>query len=242
MSVLLKKLKKCGKGKKFFFFITLFIYILAFSFFLINILKVTGIALFLAEVVNMTTHGQKISQTMSNIGRLLDIYCGGYIVAAASCSVHMKNGLVMFLHDLQNGSYLFIWIFDRAYSSTEVINNALNPGARGTFYELMVQCKDFFGVFSPVAIGLCVAFILKMDYKASKEQVELYRIFYLFCGIGTAFTMLMYTYSMVVDFIVYKCLIWLLFIWLDKRIMFGKRSRYYKERFRHAYKGAGYEN
>lgn len=43
MKVLLKKLKKCNKGKKIFFFVTLFIYIVAFTFFIINILKLKGI-------------------------------------------------------------------------------------------------------------------------------------------------------------------------------------------------------
>lgn len=43
MSVLLKKLKKCSKGKKIFFFVTLLIYIVAFIFFIINILKLKGI-------------------------------------------------------------------------------------------------------------------------------------------------------------------------------------------------------
>lgn len=43
MSVLLKKLKKCSKGKKIFFFVTLLIYIVTFIFFIINILKLKGI-------------------------------------------------------------------------------------------------------------------------------------------------------------------------------------------------------
>lgn len=43
MSVLLKNLKKCNKGKKIFFFLTLLIYIVAFIFFIINILKLKGI-------------------------------------------------------------------------------------------------------------------------------------------------------------------------------------------------------
>lgn len=43
MKVLLKKLKKCSKGSKIFFFATLLIYIVAFSFFVVNILKLKGI-------------------------------------------------------------------------------------------------------------------------------------------------------------------------------------------------------
>lgn len=43
MKILLKKLKKCSKGKKIFFFATLLIYIIAFIFFIINILKLKGI-------------------------------------------------------------------------------------------------------------------------------------------------------------------------------------------------------
>lgn len=169
-------------------------------------------------VIQMTTHGDSVNQPLANVGRLFDIYCGGYIVAAASCSVELQDGVLMFLHDTANGSFLLRHLWGTLYSTTDAINLALNSGANGTFYEMMVQCKDFFGIFAPFAIAACVWFIFYMDNNAKLERIDLYRLFYIFCGLAVAFFMVMYTFSMITNFILFKCFIWLIFIAIDRRI------------------------
>lgn len=183
-----------------------------------NGIKIGALILLVPSVIQMTTHGESLNQSLENMGRLFDIYCGGYIVAAASCSVKLEDGLLMFLHDTANGSFLLRHIWGTLYSTTDAINFALNSGAEGTFYELMVQCKDFFGVFSPFAVAACIWFIFLMDVKSRKEDIDLYKMFYIFCSMAIGFFMVMYTYSMVTNFIIFKCCVWILFIALDRRI------------------------
>lgn len=173
--------------------------------FLGNAIKMVGVFGGIYCVYILTTHGEAISQSLANLGRLLDIYCGGYIVAAASCSVQLENGIFYFIQDTLSGSFLLRNLFGPFDTTTDAINMALNSGAKGTFYEMMVQCKDFFGILAPIAIGLCVYFILKMDINAKYEKIEMYRMFYVFCGISTAFFMVMYTFSMITNFILWKC-------------------------------------
>lgn len=184
----------------------------------INILKIICVAFMFAAVSELTMHGDEISQTFSNLGRLLDGYCGGFIVAAASCSVHMDDGLLMFINDTVSGNPLSHIIFGNMPTTTEVINSSLNYSAKGTFYELMVQAKDFFGIFSPIAVGLCVFFLMKMDFYTLTEDVDLYRLFYIFCAVSVALFMVMYTYSMVTNFIIYKCLVWIIIIAVDRHV------------------------
>lgn len=183
-----------------------------------NSIKIICISALVFAVIQMTTHGESINQSLANVGRLFDIYCGGYIVAAASCSVDLQDGFLMFFNDTANGSFLLRYLWGPFYTTTDVINLSLNSGAEGTFYEMMVQCKDFFGIFAPFAITLCVWFILSMDNKARKESIDLYRLFYIFCGLSVAFFMVMYTFSMITNFIIFKCFIWLIFIAIDRKI------------------------
>lgn len=199
--------------------VTIVVYILAKNIdksILLAIVKVAVGVLGVLAVFWLVTGGDSLNKTLGNLCRVLDNYCGGYMVTAGACSVHMKNGFEMFFHDIASGSYLIKSIIRDLVTTTDVINQALNPGAIGSFYELIVQCKDFFGIFMPVAIYLVVKFVVYMDYRAMVEKDELYSLLYLFCAIGTAVTILMYTYSMVVNFIVFKCLIWIIIIWIDK--------------------------
>lgn len=183
-----------------------------------KILKIiTGVFLLLT-IYMLTTHGDDMNQTYANLGRLLDIYCGGFLVAAASCSVHMDDGILMFIFDTVSANPLSHLIFGDIPTTTDVINSALNASAKGIFYELMVQAKDFFGVFSPIAVGLCIFFLMKMDFYTSTEDVDLYRLFYIFCAVSVALFMVMYTYSMVTNFIIYKCLVWLIVIAVDRHV------------------------
>ncbi|MGN8791801.1 hypothetical protein [Acidaminococcus fermentans] len=184
-----------------------------------NIIKTSVVVLSTIAIYYMTTHGEISNQSVSNFGRLLDIYLGGYIVAAASCSVQLENGLFMFLNDTASGSFLLRHILGNSLSTTtDAINLALNEGAQGTFYEMMVQAKDFFGIFAPIGIFLCVLFIVKMDENVEKEQNDLYRMIYIFCGMSVSIFMVMYTYSMITNFIIYKCFVWLLIISIDRRL------------------------
>lgn len=184
-----------------------------------NIVKIGVLVLSTIAIYYMTTHGESANQSISNLGRLLDIYLGGYIVAAASCSVQLEDGLFMFLNDTASGSFLLRHIFGSSlYTTTDAINFALNEGAQGTFYEMMIQAKDFFGVFAPLAIFLCVLFIGKMDAHVKNEQNDLYRMIYILCGTSVSMFMVMYTYSMISNFIIYKCFIWILIISIDRRI------------------------
>lgn len=187
--------------------------------FINKIVKIIVLVLSVIAIYYMTTRGESSNQSMSNFGRLLDIYLGGYIVASASCSVQLENGLFMFLNDTASGSFLLRHILGSSLSTTtDAINLALNEGAQGTFYEMMVQAKDFFGIFAPIAIFLCILFIAKMDIHIEKEQNDLYRMIYIFCGISVSIFMVMYTYSMISNFIIYKCFIWLLIISIDRRL------------------------
>lgn len=183
-----------------------------------RLLKIIIGLLLIAAIYMLTTHGDEMNQTFSNLGRLLDIYCGGFLVAAASCSVHMDDGILMFIFDTVSANPLSHRIFGNIPTTTDVINSALNASAKGTFYELMVQAKDFFGVFSPIAVGLCIFFLMKMDFYTLTENVDLYRIFYIFCAVSVALFMVMYTYSMVTNFIIYKCLVWIIIIAVDRHI------------------------
>lgn len=186
--------------------------------FLINFVKIICVTLFTLAVYQLTTHGEELNQTFANLGRLMDVYCGGYIVAAASCSVHMNNGFLMFINDTVSGNPLSHVLFGTISTTADVINSALNYEAKGTFYELMVQAKDFFGILSPIAVALCVFFLMKMDFCTITEDVDLYRIFYIFCSACVGFFMVMYTYSMVTNFIIYKCLVWIIIIAVDRHI------------------------
>ncbi|SHK08878.1 hypothetical protein [Megasphaera elsdenii] len=183
-----------------------------------QVLKLCCLAGMFFLVYELTTHGVDLNQTLGNLGRLLDGYCGGYIVAAASASVQMSDGFIMFIHDTVSANPLYHTLFGNITTTTEVINSSLNATAKGTFYELMVQAKDFFGVFAPFAVGLCIFFIMKMDFNALTEEIEIYRLFYVFCGVAIGLFMVMYTYSMVTNFIIYKCFVWLVIIALDRRI------------------------
>lgn len=182
----------------------------------VSICKIAVVLLGGIAVFWLVTGGESMNKTLGNLCRVLDNYCGGFITAAGACSVHMENGLEMFFHDICSGSYLIKSIYRDLSTTTDIINQALNPEAKGAFYELIIQCKDFFGIFMPFALYLIVRFVVYMDYKVAKEKDDLYSLLFLYCGLGTATTIIMYTYSMVVNFIIYKCLIWLAIIWIDK--------------------------
>lgn len=172
--------------------------------------------IFICSIWFMTTQGIQVNKTLSNLCRLFDNYCGGVIVASGACSVKLENGLEMFFNDVKAGSYVIRHFSEHIITTTELINASVNIQARGIFYEMMIQCRDFFGLFSPIAIGLVVKFVLYCDYSSENETMGIYKLMYIFMGINVGAMIVMYTFSMTVNFILYKCLIWLTVIQANK--------------------------
>ena len=189
-------------------------------------LKVLFLVAILYTAVTLTTHNEALNQTVRNVCRLMDIYTGGFMTATAGQEVHFSNGSIMFLHDIFDGSYILGGIFGHLPSTTDAINSAVNSSAKGIFFESIVQARAMFGPLYPIAIGLVTDFVIRMDYHYVIENDTLYRTIYIMCGFTTAIFMLMYTYTMIVNFIIWKACIWLTILWLDKRVMItfkGKR-------------------
>lgn len=178
-----------------------------------------GVGLFFI-LISSTIKNKTYDATMSNICRLADIYLGGYMTTAAGLSVKLSHGFGMFLNDIYSGSYLLSSVFGHVYTTTNAINDALNSGAKGAFFELSAQTKAMFGIFYPIAIIIVTDVAIKMQRLFESENILIYKLIYLYCGISISLFMVMYTYTMLCNFIIYKCLIWLLLIWLDQRIIF----------------------
>lgn len=178
-------------------------------------------------VFMLTTQNDIRNKSLVNLCRLMDIYTGGFMVATAGLNVQLENGITMFFHDIFNGSYILVGIFGRMFSTTDAINAAINASAKGTFFESIIQARAMFGPFYPIAIGLVADFVIRMDYHSAKTEDTLYKLVFVMCGFSTAVFMLMYTYTMIINFIVYKAMVWLMFVWLDKRIrpLYNKRIR-----------------
>lgn len=190
------------------------------------LVKILFIIVIFYAVINLTTHNDALNQTARNACRLLDIYTGGFMTATAGQEVHFSNGPMMFLHDLFDGSYILGGIFGHLPSTTEAINAAVNTSAKGIFFESIVQARAMFGPFYPIAIGLVTDFVTRMDYHSAIEKDTLYKTIFIMCGFTTAIFMLMYTYTMIVNFIVWKACIWLLILKVDKSLSItfkGKR-------------------
>lgn len=178
-----------------------------------------GVGLFFI-LISSTIKNKTFDATMANICRLADIYLGGYMTTSAGLSVKLANRIGMFLNDIYSGSYLLSSVFGHVYTTTNAINDALNSGAKGTFFELSAQTKAMFGIFYPIAIIIVTDIAIKMQRLFETENILIYKQIYLYCGISISLFMVMYTYTMLCNFIIYKCLIWLLLIWLDQRIIF----------------------
>ena len=188
--------------------------------------KVLFIIVILYTVITLTTHNEALNRTTRNLCRLMDIYTGGFMTATAGQEVHLSNGPIMFLHDIFDGSYILGGIFGHLPSTTDAINAAVNASAKGIFFESIVQARVMFGPFYPIAIGLITDFVIRMDYHYAIENDTLYKTIFIMCGLTTAVFMLMYTYTMIVNFIVWKACIWLLILRIDRTLAItfkGKR-------------------
>ena len=183
-----------------------------------GLLKLLFVVAILYVVIVLTTHNEVGNRNLANLCRLLDIYTGGYMTATAGLEVSFDNGLVMFLHDIFNGSYILKGMFGSFYSTTDAINASINVAAKGIFFESMVQARALFGILCPLAIGGVTDFVICMDYHYNLEKDLLYRAIFIMCGFSTAVFMLMYTYTMIVNFIIWKACVWLLILWCDKHI------------------------
>lgn len=183
-----------------------------------NIIKVAFLVVALYCVFLLTTHNDERNKSLVNLCRLMDIYTGGFMTATAGLNVKFSNGIQMFFHDIYNGSYILVGLFGKLYSTTDAINSAINASAKGIFFESIIQARALFGPCYPLALAFVTEFVIRMDFQCVKTSDTLYKVVYIMCGFTTAVFMVMYTYTMIVNFIIYKALIWLLVLWLDKHI------------------------
>lgn len=182
------------------------------------IIKATFLIVALYCVFLLTTHNDVRNKSLVNLCRLMDIYTGGFMTATAGLNVKFNNGISMFFHDIYNGSYILVGVFGRLYSTTDAINAAINASAKGIFFESIIQARAMFGSFYPLAIVFLADFVIRMDFYSVKTTDILYKVIYVMCGFTAAVFMIMYTYTMIINFIIYKAFVWLLFTWIDKHI------------------------
>ncbi len=183
------------------------------------IIKITVAIGLILLLRNMTLNDDPRSHTMMNICRLFNIYLGGYIIAAAGLNVHLEHGFVMFIHDVINGTLLPA-IVGHQYSTTDAINSTLNEEATGTFFEMIIQAKEMFDIFFPVAILFIVYCTVKMDYQAAISNRSCYKMLFFYCGINLAVFTVMYTYTMTFNIFLNHVLPFLIFALLDRKILF----------------------
>lgn len=157
-------------------------------------------------------------QTNLMISRVFNIYFGGYMVMATGLSIDMKNGLEIFFNDIWNGNLLLTAIWGTKYSSTDIMNANVNREAIGTFYQLYVQSKAFFGYFAPLAVSFCIWFIFYIEHKLTLDQNTFHKVLYLFIIISTSIFIIMYSFTMVVNFILFRMMFILLIIYINRRI------------------------
>lgn len=152
------------------------------------------------------------------ISRVFNIYFGGYMVMATGLSIDMEESIRIFLNDIWNGNLLLTAIWGTKYSSTDVMNANVNRTAIGTFYQLYVQSKAFFGFLAPVPISMITWFLTFIENKFTFDEYEYHKILYLFVIISVSFFMIMYSLTMVINFILYRLSLILLMIYINNRI------------------------
>jgi hypothetical protein len=157
-------------------------------------------------------------QTHIMISRVFNIYFGGYMIMATGLSINMENGLEIFFNDIWNGNLLFTAIWGTKYSSTDIMNANVNTAAIGTFYQLYVQSKAFFGYFAPLAVSFCIWFVFYIENKLTLDQNTFHKVLYLFIIISTSIFIIMYSFTMVVNFILFRMMFILIIIYINRRI------------------------
>lgn len=183
-----------------------------------TIIKIAFSMIAIYAIFMLTTHNDVRNKNLTNLCRLMDIYTGGFMTATAGLNVELDNGFIMFLHDIFNGSYILTGLFGGMYSTTDAINASVNASAKGIFFESIIQARAMFGPLYPLAIALVADFVIRMDYHSVRTMDVLHKLFYIMCGVSTAVFMVMYTYTMIVNFVLYKAFIWLLIVWFDKHV------------------------
>lgn len=162
-----------------------------------------------------------VTSNMKNsmmISRVFNIYFGGYMTMATGLSIDMSNSLTIFFNDLWNGNLLLTAIWGGKYSSTDVMNANVNKTAIGTFYQMYVQSKAFFGVFAPLPIAFLTWFVTFIENKFVFDSDLFHKTLYLFVIISVSIFMIMYSLTMILNFILYRMMIIFLMIYIDNRI------------------------
>lgn len=158
--------------------------------------------------------------TPKMISRAIQNYFGGPVVMAAGLGVKADNPIVYFFNDIYNGSSLLVGIFGSRMSTTDLINGYVNSAAYGTFFSFIIQSKFFFEYFAPCAVVFIVGFIYKMDFDTEKFDNDFYRMIYQYISFSVSVFLIMYTFTMVVNYIIYSILGYVIIIFLDKKVRY----------------------
>lgn len=156
--------------------------------------------------------------TPKMISRAIQNYFGGPVVMATGLGVKADNPIIYFFNDIYNGSSLLVGIFGSRVSTTDLINRYVNPAAYGTFFSFIIQSKFFFEYFAPCTVVFIVKFIYKMDFDTEKFDNDFYRMVYQYISFSVSVFLIMYTFTMVVNYIIYSILGYIIIIFLDKKV------------------------
>ena len=152
------------------------------------------------------------------ISRAVQNYFGGPVVMATGLGVKADNPIIYFFNDIYNGSSLLVGVFGSKVSTTDLINKYVNLAAYGTFFSFIIQSKFFFEYFAPCTVAFIVRFIYKMDFNTEKFDNDFYRMVYQYISFSVSVFLIMYTFTMVVNYIIYSILGYIVIIFLDRKV------------------------
>lgn len=178
-----------------------------------------GVAFGIIGIVFLATMIKESDQNIANLSRLLDGYCGGYIITAGAWGCEIPNGFQSLVNTVWNGSFFLSNIFGKCYPVNDTwLYMYLNSGAYGSFYELSAEAKETVGLFTPFFIYLFISLIIYADIKAKSTYNVVHQLIYMYISISTSVFILMYTFSMIISHIIYYNLFFLAIIWIDENV------------------------
>lgn len=156
--------------------------------------------------------------TPEMISRAIQNYFGGPVVMATGLGIKVDNPIIYFINDIYNGSSLLVGLFGSRVSTTDLMNEYVNATAYGTFFSFIIQSKFFFKYFAPCTVVFIVGFIYRIDFNIEKFDNDFYRMVYQYISFSVSVFLIMYTFTMVINYIIYSILGYIFIIFLDKKV------------------------